>query len=306
VLVGRLILAFILVFFALAAVELVRRWREDAVSLAGSWAVLSLIPLVCGYLGVAFAFQRILNAQSESHAPFSRCFELYCRGLIARYLPAKVGIPAVRMAAAAEFGVTPAFMAASAVLEALASLATAGVLVAVLALGPCAIPGITALSAEPWAPWAIATIVLGVVLLALIDVRRYPARLMGLLRLEQRQGALLPMAWIVGEAWLWIMNALSCALVVRSLGGSVGAMWLGGAAGIIAPALGFFVLPAPGGLGARETVAVILMTPQIGSTKALAFSLVTRVALLTTELLLWLAARLWLAMEHRATRQIRQ
>ncbi|MFT3926896.1 MAG: lysylphosphatidylglycerol synthase domain-containing protein [Myxococcales bacterium] len=297
---GRLMLGTILVFFGLSAAELVRRWRAEPFELSLSWALLSMLPLFVGYAGVAFAFQRILTTQAPGQAPFPAVFELYCRGLIARYLPAKVGIPAVRMAAAKEFGVTPAFMAASAVLEALSSLATAGLLVAGVALGPWPIVGLSALSTQPWAPWAIAAIVLGVAMLAAIDVRFYPRQLMTFLRLEQRKGPLLPLWWIAGEAWLWIANAASCVLVVRALTGSSEAMLLGGASGIIAPALGFFVVIAPGGLGVREAIAVALMAPEIGATKALAFGLVSRAVLLVSELVLWLGARAWLGVARRA------
>jgi hypothetical protein len=293
---GRVMLGVILVALGWAALKLVQGWREDPFELSLSWAFLSLLPLVLGYLGVALAFQRILHAQAPERARFVRVFELYCRGLVARYLPGKVGLPAVRMAAARELGVSPAFMAASTVLEALASLATAGVLVALLALGPWGVPGLASLNTYPWAPWAAGAIVLGVIVLAIVDVRRYPAGLMRLIRLDQPSGALLPVAWIVGEAWLWVMNALSCACVVFALGGSLAGAWLGAATAIIAPALGFFVVVAPGGLGAREFIAMGLMTPAIGPTRAIAFGLVTRAALLASELGLWLASHLWLAL----------
>lgn len=294
--VGKLILGIILAFFGVAAIELVKAFRAQAIELAPSWALLAVVPAAMGYAGLSFAFHRVLRAQAPAPVSLRVSAELYMRGMLARYLPGKVGIPAVRMAAAADLGVSTSYMAASVVLEALASMATAGVITALLALGPWAAPRLNALATQPWAPWAIFAMALAVVLLAVIDVRRYPAAFLRLLRLEQQNGALLPVAWIFGCAFFWCMVAISSACVVQALGGAPSAALLGAATGVIAPILGFLVAVAPGGLGVREAVAVALMTPELGPTGALAFGLATRLVLLVTELGLWLATRLWLAL----------
>jgi hypothetical protein len=293
--VGKLILGVVLACFGVAAFELVRAFRAQAIALSPSWALLSALPAAAGYVGLALAFHRVLRAQAPARARLRVSAELYMRGMLARYLPGKVGIPAVRMAAAADLGVSTSYMAASAVLEALASMATAGVIAALLALGPWTAPRLNALATQPWAPWAICALALAVVLLAVIDVRRYPAAFLRLLRLEQQRGPLLPAAWIGACAFYWCMVAISSACVVQALGGASSAALLGAATGVIAPILGFLVAIAPGGLGVREAVAVALMTPELGPTGALAFGLASRLVLLITELALWLATRLWLA-----------
>jgi uncharacterized membrane protein YbhN (UPF0104 family) len=64
--------------------------------------------------------------------------------------------------------------------------------------------------------------------------------------------------------------------------------------------VGFLAVVAPGGLGVREGFLVLLLSPQIGTTRAIAIGLVSRAVTLAAEFLLWVAARVTLTIRGRS------
>jgi uncharacterized membrane protein YbhN (UPF0104 family) len=239
------------------------------------------------------------QAGGDTHSALN-VFEIYFRGSLARYLPGKVGIPAVRMAAAAELKLSPAFMAGTVVLETLASIATSGAIAALISIGPWAPPAFRGVTDKPWALPLIGVTFLGVVLLAVIDLRHYPDFLRRILRSEERAGALLPVSWLVGCTVAWTCVALACALCARALGEGNDVALLAAVGGVVGPIVGFLAVVAPGGLGVREGFLVLLLSPQIGTTRAIAFGLVSRAVTLAAEFLLWVAARVTLTIRGRS------
>jgi len=297
--VGRVVLAVVTVSFGAAAFELARRLKREPITVHWSWLVASGCALALGYTSSAFAFSRILRQESGRSAPFLRVCELYFRGILARYLPGKVGIPAVRMSAAVDFGVSVPFMAGTVVMETLASIATAGAVAAVISVGPWAAPALRAVVAGPWTMPLMFAVCGSVVLLAVLDVRRYPGiarALLARLKVAERPGPLLHPYWIAGCSACWLATALSSGLCAFALSEPLDIALLAGAAGVLGPIVGFLALVAPGGLGVREAFVVALLSPQIGATRALAFSLVSRAVALASELLAWLLARALLSL----------
>jgi uncharacterized membrane protein YbhN (UPF0104 family) len=211
--------------------------------------------------------------------------------MLARYLPGKVGIPAVRMAAAESVGVGTAFMAASVVLESLAWLASGFLLTIVLSLGPWAPPHLSQLWQHPLAKLAVGLSLLGAATLALLEARFYPRALLKLLRLEGRRGPLLPPVLMLSTGGFWLATAGTSALLARALGAGGDVALLAAVAGLAAPLVGFLALPVPAGLGVREAVLVMALASSLTDSGALAFGLVSRAVSLVVELLLWLMSR---------------
>jgi hypothetical protein len=294
----RAILPAIALFFVLAAAELWRRLRSEPIQVSPGWLIASGLALAVGNSALAVAFMRVLRRGGTKPLSWLRVFELYYRGLLARYLPGKVGIPAVRMAAAAEFGVSPVFMAGTVVMESLASVATSGAVAASISMGPWAPLAFRGVTDKPWALPLIATVCLGVMLLAVIDLRHYPEILRRFLRAQDRAGALLPVAWIVGCVVAWLCVGLACALCARALGEAEDVALLAAAGGVLGPIVGFLAVVAPGGLGVREAFLIMVLSPVIGGTRALAFGLVSRAMTLLVELMLWVIARTTLALRR--------
>jgi hypothetical protein len=250
--------------------------------------------LAFGYAVLGLTFTRIVRRASARAIPALPLLELYFRGLLARYAPGKVGIPAVRMAASAEFQVSPGFMAGSVVLESLSSMATGGAVAALISIGPWASPRLRGVTAQPWTMALIAAILLGVLALALVKLRHYPSFALKLLRIEGSEEPLLPWAWLVGCTVSWLSVGTCCALCAVALSESLDTALLVAAVGVLGPLVGFIALVAPGGLGVREAFLVAVLAPQIGTTRALALGLVSRAVMLTTEFLIWLVAKLTL------------
>ncbi|MFT3923186.1 MAG: hypothetical protein QM778_11695 [Myxococcales bacterium] len=297
--VGRVVLVIVAISFGWAAFELARRLEREPIHVHWGWLAVSSLALAMGYTSSAFAFSRILRQESGRSQRFLSVCELYFRGILARYLPGKVGIPAVRMSAAVEFGVGVPFMAGSVIMETLASIATAGAVAAFITVGPWAAPALRAVLSGPWTLPLLIAICGAVAALAIIDVRRYPGFVVRILRMADRTGPLLHLYWIAGCTAYWLATAVSSGLCAYALSEPVDIALLAGAAGVLGPIVAFFALVAPGGLGVREAFVVVLLSPQIGATRALAFSLVSRAVTLATELAVWLLARGLLALRSR-------
>ncbi len=296
---GRAVFAVIAISLGFAATELSRRLEGRSLALHWGYLSASMLALACGYVALGLAFARVLNKEShEKHARLA-VLELSFRGLLARYLPGKVGVPAVRMAAAAEFSVSVPFMAGTVIMETLASVATAGVVVAFLSIGPWAAPLLRAVTTGAWSLPVVLALVVGVAVLALLDVRRYPRRFVRLFRASERTGPLLSADWLVGCTLNWLAVAAASALVALSLSQNIDVALLAAAAGVLGPIAGLLSVVAPAGLGVREAFMVALLSPQMGATEALALSLVSRAVMLATEVSLWLVTRAVLEVHRR-------
>jgi hypothetical protein len=294
--------ALVACFLGYAAFRLWRDLRAHPIDVQLGWLLASALTLACSSTVMALTLRRVLRLAGGHVQPLVRILELYYRGQIARYLPGKVGIPAVRMAAAHQLGLSGAFMASTVVFESLAGLATATAIGLAIALGPWAAPSFQLPLGRAYTHGLVVALFLGVTALAIVDLRHYPRFVVRMLRLEQRQGPLLSRTWLFGAAACWGFVALASALCARALSEPWQVALLAASAGVIAPMVGFLSMFAPAGLGARELFMIAVLTPLIGETKALAFSLVSRAVAMGTELLLWALARLWLTLRRRTVR----
>jgi uncharacterized membrane protein YbhN (UPF0104 family) len=264
------------------------------------WLALGALGFAAAYLCTSWGFRRLLARGADRPVPALACREIYFRSLLARYLPGKVGVPAVRIPAADAFGVSRAFMASSVLIEALAWIGSG----ALLGLSASFLAKLDRLETLLRYPWLTGFVVLcnALVLLALctLDASRWPNRLLQVLRMPPRSGALVPYELVLANASFWLTNALATVCVAASLGVGLRHAPIVATAATLVPVAGFLVVVAPAGLGVREALFTLLLAPELGSGKALAISLFARAASLVMEIVLWLVTRGLVSARSRA------
>jgi uncharacterized membrane protein YbhN (UPF0104 family) len=286
---AQLLFVVALAFVVGAAIDVGRRLSHGQLALSLPHLALAALSFGGGYLMLSWGFGRFVAHHANPAPRAAVVAEIYFRSLLARYLPGKVAVAAVRAGAAAELGVGSTMLGASAVLEMLAWL-SAGMLACAL-VGtvtglPRALPGTA--SHVLFAVAVVGSIVV-LVTLCTLDRRRYPARLLKLLRCEDGSGPIVPVALVSGAALYWVFAALCSALVALGAGGSAQAAWLAALATMASSLAGFLALPVPAGMGVREAVFVVVLGPGMGNDAALAVALITRALAIALEALLWLA-----------------
>jgi hypothetical protein len=277
-------------FIFLTAKELSQRWAE-APSVSLRWAILALafVPLVLLTGLQGFAWRALLRRLGATNTQGPRVLLVYIESQLARYIPGKMGLPLVRLGAADELGATKTMVGVSILIEMLSWSCVGGLLGFGLALFTPVLERLLPLAG--WASrLAFALSLAGLVVLAWLPHNRYPKRL------RQRFGepdgaALLPFATPVihlGYFCCWSLHGLLLALAV---GGTLDQGLEAAALLPIATVAGFLVLATPGGLGTREAILALGLTPSLGASSALTFSILSRAGSILAEFIVWLSLR---------------
>jgi hypothetical protein len=264
------VLAFLVPAFA-------RQWDEFralrvAVHLAPSWLGLSMAIVLATYLLQVESWRRVLAGWGQQ-LPFGIAVRAWCLSNLARYLPGKVWSVAGLVVLVQRAGVAPWAATASAVVAQALALATGIVAVA------WAVPGI-----GHGLLLGIALAVATLVLLAMGSAKlmRFAGRIVpgaGLRPLPLSAvfagGLLMLAAWVGYGAAFWAL-ARGIGVTGLDLPDAVGLF----TAGYI---VGWLVLFAPAGVGAREFTLLNLLTPVVGAGGAVALTVASRLALTITE-----------------------
>lgn len=281
--VGQWIIGLAIV--AIAVGRLVGEWdrlREQPVAwdvrpalLAGSallvWAMYALL----------VEAWRIVLAGWGDRLPFGTAARIWTVSSLGKYLPGKVWAIAGMALMAQRAGVRPWSATASAViLQALA-----------VGTGAAVVGGAGRASLEsrfPWVPTALfALVVASATGIALLLWPRFVRGLLRLVRVEAEGASPGPRAVLAGAAAnlvAWTGYGLAFWLLARGLFD----------APALTPALaittfaasyvaGLLFLPAPGGIGVRESVVILMLGAAIGEASALALAIASRVLLTITE-----------------------
>jgi hypothetical protein len=126
-----------------------------------------------------------------------------------------------------------------------------------------------------------------VVAFVMIDTRRVPAVVRGLLG-DKQKGPLLPWTmpiWHLAHFLLWIVCGM---FVCRAVGGSWETGVLAGALLCLAIVAGFLALLAPAGAGVREAIMAAGMAPALGASAGVAVGVLARVVSLLADVALWI------------------
>jgi hypothetical protein len=287
----RPVLALLAVAFVVWALrDLVTRWESGSVRIVWGLALASLLPLLLGGLVLAAAWKYLLERMAGSKVELGPSMALHAESQLARYIPGKVGIPVVRMAGAKGIGVSAAVAGSSVFIELLSFVAVGGVVgFALIALLHGNETRITAALGR-FAPAIVLALGLSVVLLVVVDRRRYPARLVRALDLEGR-GPLVPRRLPLLHVVYWLTWAAHGYLVTRAVGAEATGAWSVAGVFIVAPIVGFLALAAPAGAGVREAVLSVGLVPAVGAAPALSALMISRAATLVVDLLVWLMLR---------------
>jgi len=276
----------LVVFFV--ARYLARNWDEVRraqleLTFRPGWVIASLV-LVLGTYGILIESWRRMLAGWGPLLGWWESARVWVISSMGKYIPGKVWAIAGMALLAQRRGVPPWAATASAILLQVVSIATGALIVG--------ITGIAALEAShPGSTIALWLLLAGSVAgLALVLSPRVSARL---LRLVSPAGdeRLTPSAAAVGfgivaNATAWVTYGVALWLLARGVlpGAGLGVIEAIGAfaASYIA---GYLFLLAPGGLGVRESVFVIMLEPRIGLANALALAAVSRLGMTAADVL---------------------
>lgn len=280
----RWLVAVLIIAFAVR--ELARAWGEVQAQPV-AWAprpamLLASALVVWAMYGVLIeAWRSMLRGWGEA-LPWVPAARIWTVSSLGKYLPGKVWAIAGMALMAQRRGVAPwAAMASAIILQAVA-IGTGGVVTGVA--GARALAGGTALQRA--APWLLAAAAAGGVALAV-----WPPVMRWLLRLGRVETPVVrtpgssALAVAIGANLLaWCGYGLALWLLAHGLldvpsltpAVAIGAFAASYVAGLVA-------LPAPGGLGVREAVFVLMLDGIIGPAAAIALAIASRILLTLTE-----------------------
>ncbi len=284
------------IFVVSVARDIASRFTALVVEVHWIWVLAAVFPA-----GVAVVFQyrawwNLVLVWEGKRMPIPASLRVYVDGQMARYTPGKVGLPAVRVAAAGLLGVSPQAMIGTLLAEVLAWSACG----AIVGAGLILVPGVQA-NDSLFLSGTLGVLAVGA-LIALVILMVTPARIwpQPLVRLlgSSSQGTLMPWRAPMWQMLHFVASALSGFCLVLALGGTtLDGLYLG-AAQCVAIVVGFLALLAPGGLGVREAALTAFSEPVLGTEPAVALGLLARGASLSAELLLFFLMR-WLSPKPR-------
>jgi len=278
---------------AVAAVGFViyRLWTQfsalpaDALKAAAPGVALaSLAYAGCG-LFLALIWWLALRAAGVRSASVSRASSAFLSSQLGKYLPGNVAHFAARHVLSRRHGVSHRALVAATLLEALLLVAAAGSL-AILVVQPMISGGLEPMLESAWLVPVAAALALAFGL-AVARGKGWLDAELGLPRL------VLELSLAFCLALIFFLASSGCFMMMsNSLGGSewlplvpwVAAAWL----------LGFLVPGAPGGLGIREFVLVLGLTPLTGEAQAALDALMFRVVTISGDALMSAVGTVWL------------
>lgn len=282
---------------ALLVVGVVQQW--DAI--VRDFARLSVGTVVVGVLATLVALVanmaswRAMTAATGTRLPVAAASSVFFVGQLGKYVPGGVWSIAAQAELGRAHGLARTTSAAASLASMLVSMVTAA-LVGIVGLLVGAPDGL----ATFW--WLALVAALGLVAL----VPPVLARLIALaMRLLRRPRQVVTLSWgattasIAWSAAMWLAYGVQATTVLRAFGADGPAVPpLATGAYAVAWLVGFLVVVAPAGLGAREGVLVLLLGPVAGVSGALALAVVSR-ALMTLGDVLLAAVGAGLAVRHR-------
>lgn len=274
------------------------RFDAAEVSIDPWWFVVAFVPGGVAVLVQAFAWRRLMMQLAGGPVPLLEAFVVYLDGQMARYTPGKIGLLAVRAAAAPRLGVSPRLMLGSLFIEVL-SWAGTGLLVGLSILAGTS-PALAA-GARVWGTAAedLQAIALSLAFAALVGLvglcaiprARFPDRLVAWLTsadgVSRRAEPLVPASLPLLHGLHWLCWAASGGVLVLGLGASLEVAGFAGGVLCLAVVLSFLAVVVPAGAGVREVVISVLTAPVLGASAALVFGLTARAVTLLADVACW-------------------
>jgi uncharacterized membrane protein YbhN (UPF0104 family) len=251
--------------------------------LSPGWLVASVLVVFSSYAVLIEAWRRVVLSMREKLAFFTAA-RIWFLASLGKYVPGKVWAVAGAAVLAQRAGVDPAVAVAGALVVQVLALASGAAVVALT------VPEAFQMVGQGATPLAAAVILLSVVGVGALTSQP----------LLDRIGRLLPASWprlraiapgMVAAAFLanalaWTGYGAALLLLARGLLPEV-SLSLPRAIGVFTCSylVGFIALFAPGGLGPRESVFLLMLAGDIGLKPAAALALASRLLLTGTEVL---------------------
>ncbi|MEM7154976.1 MAG: lysylphosphatidylglycerol synthase domain-containing protein [Myxococcota bacterium] len=282
----------VVAFIGLTAWDLGQRWAQSpSVEVNLGWVIASIAPIGLVSLAQALGWRSLVQRMVGRSIPFVRGLELFLASMLGRYAPAKVGMPAILMSRARQLELAPSLMGSSMLLIVLVyTILGAGIGVAALSLGDgLVLPQLEVLRSG-LSVLALVGMAVGVLVLLVLDRRRYPAILLRKLEIDG-EGPLVGPGLVVWYAVVWIAWWLHGAALIVAVGGTWDSAVAGSGLFVLAPVIGFLTLVAPGGLGVREAVVAAGLSVAVGPGPAVVAAVASRIISLGVDVLMWLGFR---------------
>jgi len=249
-------------------------WQPHPIALAASCALL----LLAMFMNAAL-WARVVRDLGGAHIPVKQAIPLFMIANLGRYVPGKVWQIAGLAALASARGVRPITATGAALLgQGLSVLAATAIGLGALLTGPE--------SVRPFGLAAAGLLALVVLFIAIPTSFRAGARLWFRLakteappQLESVHG----LQWLALYALNWVVLALSFWVLVASFGVSAPIVPTASAFAA-AYVVGYLFIPAPAGLGIRESFLIAFLTPHVGVGSAGALAVIARIWTTAVEL----------------------
>lgn len=276
-----------IVVLAAFALALRGRWSEVRAELVrvDAWSLVLAGALATTGVGLTFGAWRSVLADLGSPVPVVAGARTFFLGQLGKYVPGSVWPVLVQMRLGRLLGIPQARMALAFVVTLVLSMALG------LLVGLAAVP---ALLGSGWV-WLLAAVPLAVVGL---HPRVLNAGLGWLLRLARRPGlerALTGRGVARACAWLvafWVVCGLHVLVLAHALGGDWSLAWLSVGGFALAFVAGTLLVVVPAGAGVRDPLLVAVLAPELGTVRAVAVGLLSRLLLVLADGVL--AAGSWL------------
>src|SRR5688572_23114891 len=295
----RLVVA---VSVGLLAVDLARRFDGAAISLEPGWLAGALLPALLGVLVQAFGWRSLLHRLTGRELPWLEATAVYLDAQMARYTPGKVGLLAVRVAAAPRLGVSARLMIGALLIELLSwagvgILVGAGAVAAALIGAPALLAAGASVSADVGVAMGVCSLValVGLLTLCLLPRSRFPGwihKALAVPELGDVDRPFVPLALPIWHVAHWLCWVSAGGILSLGVGASWSAAVLCGGVLCLAVVLGFLAVVAPAGAGVREVVISAGTAPVLGPSAALVLGLTARVVSLASDFSCWTVVRL--------------
>ena len=249
-------------------------WQPHPIALAAACALL----LLAMFMNAAL-WARVVRDLGGAHIPLKQAIPLFMIANLGRYVPGKVWQIAGLAALASARGVRPITATGAALLgQGLSVLAATAIGLGALLTGPE--------SVRPWGLAAAGLLALVVLFIAIPTSFRGGARLwFRLARTEAppQLDSVHGLQWLALYALNWVVLALSFWVLVASFGVSAPIVPVASAFAA-AYVVGYLFIPAPAGVGIRESFLILFLTPHVGVGSAGALAVIARIWTTAVEL----------------------
>lgn len=302
----------VILFIVWTGKDIAERWSSSPkADIHWGLVAASVLPIVAVSALQALGWLVLIRGMASTPVRAASGAGLFLASMLGRYLPAKVGMPTILAAGASGLGLTARIMATSMLLVVLIytviGLAMGIPLVALTNVELVSADSSLAQLSGPLAISAMASMLLVLVLLAVVDRSRWPKKLLQLLGVEGR-GPLVPLGAMLYYAGVWGAWFAHGYLLALAAGGDHSAAFATGGFFILAPVAGFLALITPGGLGVREAVITAGASPWVGPAAAITIAVLSRGISLGIDVLAYVVMRRFVpktepAPEERATQR---